>query len=99
MAVWRIIDTRSIAEGAEGARTWVVDVEARQTAERESIRVDRVGEHGFDEFPDECQRAMRTQGRTAVQKYLDLARPPRRILLTLDGIQPEFGGPEHPARP
>lgn len=91
MAVWRIVDTRSIAEGAEGARAWSVDVEERQTALRDVIHVDRVGDHPFDEYPDECRRAMRTQGRSVVQKYLDAPRMPRRIALTIDGVRPDFG--------
>ena len=91
VAVWRIVDTRSIAEGAEGARAWSVDIEERPTAQRDLIRVDRVGDHPFDEYPDECRRAMQTQGRSVVQKYLDAPRLPRRIALTIDGVRPDFG--------
>lgn len=93
MAVWRIIDTRPLADrgGSEGNEAWAVEVENRQTAQREVIRVDRTGDHPFDEFPDECRRAMQTQGRSIVQKYLDAPRMPRQIDLMIDGFKPDFG--------
>lgn len=96
MAVWRIIDTRPLADpaapgGYDSNQAWEVDVQHRQTGERETLRVDRAGNEPFDAFPEECRRAMQTQGRSAVQLYSDAPRMPRRIVLTTDGIRPDFG--------
>jgi hypothetical protein len=48
----------------------------------------------FDAFPDECKRAIQTQGRSAVQKYGDAPTLPTRIILTTDGVRADLGEAE-----
>ena len=87
MVRWIVVSgPRGIAELADVdlAYGWAYDIE--RDNERRTVTVYLAGGLTVASVPEECRRAIHTDGRSAVEAVLDRARPPRYIALTSGGI-------------
>ena len=75
-------------EGEDIDLGWAWDI--AHGDERRIIRVEVAGGRLDDEtLPEECQRAIRDQGRSAITMYLGEDDPPTRIVVTSGGLMLE----------
>jgi len=76
-------------DGADIDVGWAWDL--AHTTERRLVRIEVAKGHlGRSDLPDECKRAIRDRGRSAVSAHLDADDPPSRIVVTSAGLMVEY---------
>lgn len=91
MALWKIVggprEFDRTEDGADIDVGWAWDIEPAEGGERRTVRVLVAGGRaGSSELPEECRRAVQTQGRSALQDVLDREDPPGRLMVSTGGI-------------
>lgn len=64
---------------------WAYDLEREGDRRTVSVIV-AAGRSGSVDLPEECGEAIRTSGRSAIDRVLDLDTPPRYLIITTAGI-------------
>lgn len=88
--LWRVTATYEVEPwpvGPEIGRTWGVDLVNTRTGEARTVRVDIASDLGAAGLPEECEAAVRTRGRAALESHLDDDMPPWRVIVTRDGLE------------
>jgi hypothetical protein len=93
VARWRILKRRRFdphSTSRTAKRAWALDAADGQTGTKVTVQVFQV-DYPDEAFPDECRLAISSGGRSALKPYLGEAELPRVILLTTDGVCPQWG--------
>lgn len=85
---WRVERTREghPAPGADATKAWYVDASRNGHEARVEVRLSGTAGAMRDRLPEEAQRAIRTRGKSAVEKFARRLRLPRVLIVSSHGV-------------